>query len=129
MDDEIKLPEIKFDIQKDRYKYFGEYKVDRWIITSCMLLVFGYLFFIAYHYDFKMNYYNCERPEMGKQTCLNPFYKAATWENAEYLPPGEYGTKLGPLFNSAWYVTIGLFILGFGLNHYIYNRKRKEGLL
>jgi len=36
-----------------RYKFFGTYKVDKWIIQSCMLLVFAYLFFVAYHYDIK----------------------------------------------------------------------------
>ena len=126
-------PPKKFDIQKDRFKYFFGYKVDRWIITTAMMLCFAFLFFIAWSYDFKMNYYFCPGDqedlynnffdmETHGEDCLNPFYKAPTWENEKYLPPGEYGTKMGPLFNSAWPVTFILFALAFLINHLVHNK-------
>lgn len=87
-----------------------------------MYIIFGYLFFIAYHYNFDMNYYNCVQPAMGKELCLNPFYEPATWKNAEYLPPGEYGFKPGLMFNSLKAVVFGFFILMFALNHFWHNK-------
>lgn len=122
----IKIVDIKksllgdIDIQKDRYKMFGPYKIDRWIIQTCMFLVFGYLLFVAWHYDFKLDYYSCGSHEL--EGCENPFYKPATWVNEEYLPYGEYGTKPGFLFNSMAYVVVLIFIIGFVINHFIYNK-------
>lgn len=54
--------------------------------------------------------------------CKNPFYRPATWKNKEYLLPGEYGTKPGPLFDWAWGVVFFVFLGGFGLNHIIHNK-------
>jgi hypothetical protein len=70
-----------------------------------------------------MNYYKCDTTP--GETCKNPFYHASTWENVEYLYSGEYGTKLGFLYNSVWYVVIILFILAFISNHLIYNKIKK----
>lgn len=124
------------DIHKDRYKYFKTYKVDRWIIQSCMILVFAFLFFVAYRQNFDLDYYSCVSPGWGSQEamfinatplldCENPFYEPVTWKNRERLAPGEYGKKPDFLFNSIWLVTIGIFILGFVLNHFIHNRKKE----
>ena len=128
------------DIQKDRYKMFGEYKVDRWIINAAMLLVFGYLFFVAQHYNYNLDYYKCIAPDhtaisylneservilTGPTPCKNPFYKPITWKNYEYLPAGEYGLKPGLLYNSVWYVIIGLFSIAFIVNHFVHNKHLK----
>lgn len=124
--------------KENRYKMFGNYKVDKLIIQVCMYLTFIFLFYVAYHYNFQLDYYSCKQPfansfEMNetlfKNTatqCKNPFYTPPTWKNEEFLSPGEYGTKPGLLFNSIPYVIIGLFIVGFGLNHLIYNRGKNE---
>jgi hypothetical protein len=141
-DDEIKLPKLNLNIQKDRFKFFGVYKVDTWLTTGAMVLLFAYFFFVAYHYNFSLDYYSCAAPihqeELpkfisdtdkailtGPTPCKNPFYKPTTWVNYEYLAYGEYGTKPGPLFKSLWPVTFGLFAVVFLLNHLIYNRKKK----
>ena len=122
--------------QKDRYKIIGAWRFDRWIFTVAMLLIFGWLAFVAYSYDFSLNYYKCETPGgtverfIGSDItntrldfgCKNPFYKPATWENQEYLMPGEYGTRLGPLFQSVYYVPVALLILAFYINYIIYNK-------
>ena len=119
-----KIPPI--DLQKNRYKYYGSYKIDRWLIQASMFLIFGWLFFIAYSYNFDMNYFECSNMDVT-YSCKNPFYKPTTWINEPYLPIGEYGTKLGPLYNSAKPVTISILILAFFINHLIYNRGGKNG--
>ena len=109
-------------IFKDRYKYFKGYKSDRLIFIVGMWVIFGFLLFVANSYNFDLNYYECVEPATGEEFCPNPFYKEATWQNAELLPVGEYGTKLGPLFKSMPYVVVGIFLLMFLLNHLIYNK-------
>ena len=111
------------------------YKFDRWLFKPFLFFMFAYLFFVAYHYDYKLNYFNCITP--GSQfentllpitpvtECKNPFYKAPTWENKKYLSPGEYGTKLGGVFYSAYYVPLVLFALFLLLNHLLYNKGKK----
>lgn len=113
-------------IQKTRYKSFCSYKIDRWIIQACMFLVFGFLFYIAYSNNFHLDYFSCAGPGWGAGECKNPFYKPVTWVNSEYLPIGEYGTKPGLLFNFIWPITIGIFVIGFLLNHLIHNKKNAK---
>jgi hypothetical protein len=123
MSDEPTVKEFYERIQKDRFKFFGAYKIDKWVTTCCMLLCFGFLFYVAYSADFKLDYYSCVEPAPGMyQGCKNPFYQPTTWVNIEYLPPGEYGTKPGFLFNNAWIITIIIFILGGIANHFIHNK-------
>jgi len=136
------------DIKSDRYKLIGKYKVDRWITQGCMLFIFLYLFFVAYQHDFSMDYLVCSNPILEERNltnyvtfvfnltssnshkasedhsmeCKNPFYKPISWKNSEYLPPGEYGTKPKLSFNIAWLVVFIVFVIGFGINHLIYNR-------
>jgi len=58
--------------------------------------------------------------------CKNPFYKAGdVWKSSEYLPPGEYGTRLDGLFKWAGPGVIGFFVLGFLINHLWHIRKVK----
>lgn len=126
-----------------RYKTFGKYKLDRYLFQTVMWLIFGWLFFITYYYDFNLDYFNCPVDSDGsisgikvmlkdfhntnlnvneKGECRNPFYKGS-WKNKEYLPPGEYGTKPGNLFYSSEWVSVGLIILALLLNHFIHNRR------
>jgi hypothetical protein len=100
------------------------YKYDKWLFKPFFFLMFAWLFFVAYQYDFKLNYYSCVNSEYGA-TCLNPFYKEPTWENQQYLKPGEYGTKFGGLFYSAYYMPLVLFALFLLLNHFLYNKGKK----
>jgi len=110
-------------INKNRYKEFKGYKFDRWLTTIFMILIFGFLFFVAYHYDFNLDYYQCGA-NFG-ETCTNPFYKELSWKNQPTLSPGEYGQKPGLLFKSVIPVSlIGLFLLLLS-NHLIHNRKVK----
>ena len=116
----------------NRYKYLGLYKFDRLIFQVVMFIIFIHLFYIAYHYNFSLDYFSCQSGEYIKNigyACKNPFYTPSSWVNAEYLPNGEYGTKPGALFYSGYYVGFGLLILAFVLNHIIYNKKFKfEGV-
>lgn len=108
---------------KDRYTHIGRFKFDHWIFSITMFLIFGYLFFVAYSYNFQLDHYECGAP-VGKQ-CKNPFYEPTTWKNLRYLEPGVYGAQLGPFFYSAEYVPILLIGIAFLLNHLIYNKKKK----
>jgi hypothetical protein len=110
-----------------------------------MLVCFAYLFFVAWSYNFSLDYYKCDARydpsvrcpenlmdnECAKRAvelspyCKNPFYEESSWKNIEYLTAGEYGTKLGPLFNSVNFVIFSLFILAFIINHYVYNKGKK----
>jgi len=106
---------------KNRYKEFKGYKFDRWLTSFFMVLIFGFLLFIAYHYDFNLDYYACGGNP--GDTCINPFFKEVSWKNSPTLPVGEYGQKPGLLFKSVLPVSIlGLFLLLFS-NHLIHNRK------
>jgi len=126
----IDIKEV-FSSSPGRYKLFGVYKVDKWIIQACMFLVFAFLFYVAWSSNFNLDFQSCNydavnnKPLMGAESCKNYFYTPTTWKNLEELPPGEYGTKPGPLFKSAWPVTLAILFLGFFINHLIYNRKNK----
>lgn len=107
----------------------GGYVFDRLIFNISMFLIFGFLFFVAYSSNFSLDYYSCTEGGFNKDNsmvCKNPFYKPASWVNQQYLPPGEYGTKPGFLFNSMGYITGFLLVGAFVLNHFIYNNKKKE---
>lgn len=138
-DSEVDISEIKSQclaqykkVSEKRFKRFSSgYRIDRWIFQVAMFTIFGYLFFVAHSYNYDLDYYKCgsqDTPEyikqnLAQQDCKNPFYKEPTWKNQEYLPPGEYGTKLGPLFHSAYYSPFLLFGIALLLNHIIHNRK------
>lgn len=112
------------DMQQRRFKIYGSrYRLDRWIFISSMILIFGYLLFVAWSYNFELDYYVCGA-EPGK-LCRNPFYRAQTWKNIQYLKPGYYGAKLGALFNSVYYVPVMVLLLAIGINHFIHNKKKR----
>lgn len=100
---------------------------DRYIFRAAMWLSFAYLLFVAWSYDFNMDYYSCELPDgyNAAYQCHNPFYRPTTWKNHEFLAPGEYGQKLGSLFSSAYWVPIMFIIIGFIMNHLFYNKGKK----
>lgn len=142
------LREIKAIYKKSSQKRFKRYpngyRADRWMFQAGMVLIFAWLFFVAYWYHFDINYYKCEhgagRSEIypfgengieiktyEANMCRNPFYKPSLeWRTQEYLPPGEYGTKPGPMFNSIFYVPFLIFGVLAGLNHIIHNRRRSR---
>jgi len=106
------------NINKDRWKIVGFYTFDRWIFQAMMLIVFSWLFFVAWQSNYELDYYEC-----GEYAgCKNPFYKPATWKNEEILPQGVYGKKPGLLFKSAIVLPIVLFFLALLINHVLYNR-------
>lgn len=125
--------------QKDRYKKIGPWTFDRWIFTLAMLAIFGWLAFVGYSFNWDLDYYYCETPGGSAQYfvgggapvvrpdqfCTNPFFKPATWKNSEFLLPGEYGTKPGPLFNSIYYIPVVALLLAFFINYIIHNRNLK----
>jgi len=115
--------------QKDRYKKFGLWVFDRWIFTVAMLLIFGWLYFVASSYNFELDYFECgeasEFYDAGVK-CDNPFYEPVTWKNYEELGAGVYGQKPGPLFKSVFYVPVVMLALAFGANFLIHNRRGKK---
>ena len=128
MSDDIKinLNQIKKLWDEDRFKTLKSgYKLDKRIFNIGMFLIFFWLFFIAYHYDFKLNYYECigDNRSILPQNCTNPFYKPMTWENYKTLPVGTYGQKPTTLFYSSYWVTILIFIFCIVLNHLSHNKK------
>lgn len=130
-DDDIKIDWVhstsSIHQQKGRYAIVKGYKIDRLIFQLAMVCIFAFLLYIAWSHNFNLDYYSCgAEPEFNGGPiglCHNPFYKASTWKNMEYLPSGEYGTKPDALFNSAWYVTFLVIILAFVANHLIHNRR------
>lgn len=141
-DSEIDFKETKAQIvawykkvSQKRFKHLPNgYHMDRWMFQTAMFLTFAFLFFVAHSYNYNLDFYRCG-PEPGTPeylqpgpdyTCPNPFYKPdMAWKGQENLPPGEYGTKLGPLFNSAFYSPFLIFGLAFGINHLIHNQRRR----
>ena len=135
-DDTLDLKDLASDIKrtwnnskKKRYKKFGKYVVDRWMGQGALFLILFWIWFIAQSYNYNLDYFKCgdENPWTGgpDQFCKNPFYNPSlSWRIYEYLPVGEYGTKPGPLFNSAWYVIIGI-LAGAGILNHIINNRRK----
>ena len=127
-------------INKNRFKLYGSYKFDRIIFKLAMYFSLGYLFFVAWSYNFNLDYFSCPQYSdgsikasskimLGDQSrtskegfCKNPFYTPQTWKNEEYLLPGEYGQKPGALFNSINYIPFVILGLAFLINHIIYNR-------
>lgn len=109
-----------------RFQTWDAHKYDRAIFGSILLISLAYLFFVASAHGWQLNHFECGAT-VG-EFCQNPFYKPVTWENAEFLPAGVYGFSIGPLFKSAIYVPIALFVLGFVVNHWVYN-KGKPGPL
>lgn len=136
-DSDINISEIKDScvglykkVSEKRFKRLSNgYAMDRWIFQLAMFLTFGWLLFVANSYHYDLDYYECGTGSPDYATvepCKNPFYKPATWKNQEFLPPGEYGQKPGPLFNSVTYVPVILFLIGGFLNHLIHNYKRRD---
>ena len=128
--EELNIKDFKKSFQqisKNRYKFAPNgYKLDRWIFTTFMLLIFGWLFYVGQAHNWQLNYFECNDPNsvfIGKG-CENPFYKPVTWENSEWLPPGKYGTKPGALFNSIYYVPLILLGVAGLLNHFFHNKKK-----
>jgi hypothetical protein len=122
-----------------RYKTISTYRVDRWIVITGMIFCFLFLLYVANSYNYDLDYYSCplnsdgsitgskimledHKPETKEGFCKNPFYSAPDWKNEQYLPPGEYGTKLGNDFKYAWLVVWSIMILAFIGNHFIHNR-------
>jgi len=127
------MMEARYKVLKDGLKIYADdylfkpgYRFDRWIFQGAMLLIFCWLFFIAWSYGFNMDYYECQAPAVGETMCKNRFYEPASWKNEEYLPVGIYGTKMGALFYSAYYVPFILLAIGFILNQVIHNGKHNN---
>ena len=136
-DPDINISEIKDScvglykkVSQKRYKrHSNGYVWDKWIGSAFMLICFAYLFFVAHSYNYNLNFYQCgsdlpDYIQTGQdEMCKNPFYNPSLeWRTQEYLPPGEYGTKPGPLFWSIQYIPIILLLISAGANHIIHNR-------
>ena len=135
---------VKFKkmISQNRFKQLrgNKYVFDRIIFQVAMFLIFGWLLFVANWYHYDLDYYECVHgPGMAEyfpdgshknvfssDMCKNPFYEPESWKNQEFLPPGKYGTQLGPMFESAWIVALLGLVGAFGLNHWIHNGASKK---
>ena len=135
-EDSVDFKEIKAQcitsykkVSQKRFKRFSSgYVWDKWIGTVYILICFGFLFFVAQSYNYDLDYYKCGSEVPGYITnnpaelCENPFYKPHNaWKSRPFLPPGEYGTKPGPLFHSVTYIPILLFMISGLLNHLLHN--------
>jgi len=126
--------------QEKRFKSFQGYKLDRWLFQFGMYAIFFWMFFVAWSSGFDLNYFYCPENSDGSisglkimlkdydldgavvnGSCRNPFYKD-DWTTQQYLPPGEYGTKPGVLFNSVMWSPFVVFCLLFLFNHYFHNK-------
>lgn len=140
-DSEIDFSEIKGQtlawykkVSQKRYKRLSNgYVWDKWIGTGYLLICLAYLIFVANNYNYALDYYKCgsEIPDYiqagPSEMCENPFYKPQNaWKGQQYLPPGEYGTKPGPLFHSIKYVPLIFFMISAGLNHLLHNRRQTQ---
>lgn len=117
--------------KKPRVKVFKNgYKIDRYIINLCFLLIM-LLFFITLIVEGAGNnvYINCPDNE---PRCFNPVYGQCDnpvtepYCDIEYLNPGdELGIKPGWLFiNSVWIYAV-ILLSGLVINHLVYNRGRR----
>jgi len=121
--------------KQERFKIFypegkKPYKFDRYIFKACVYTMFIYLFIIACIVGFDTQrklYINCK----GTTECINPLidnlqylkYCNGDWCNETYLQPGfSYGEPPTTLNNSFLIFVIFIFLVGFVLNHYKYNR-------
>jgi len=110
-----------------RYKEIKGYKFDKVVFNAGLFLIFGWLLFVAWSYNFDLDYYSCGAAP--GEVCKNPFYKSITWKNYEFLDPGEYGTKPNWLFWSCYWAGFGGLILMFISNHIIHNRHLTKPIL
>ena len=121
------LREAYASAQNDRYKNIGSWRFDRWIFTTGMFLIFAWLFFVAWSYDWELDYFSCgevsEYYDAGVM-CVNPFYEPVTWKNSPELIAGEYGVKPGLLFKSVYYVPFIVLGIAIFINYLCYNRRR-----
>lgn len=133
-------------IAQKRYKRLPSgYKMDRWLFQTIMWGLFLWLFLIAKSYNFSLDYYECINPagratyypgvgeviDWQDEACKNPFYKPdQAWKSQQYLPPGEYGTKLDDWrWSSVFFMPLLAVALALGLNHWIHNsdtRRRRS---
>jgi len=129
------------EAKKERYRLLWGYKMDKWIFQAAMYCVFLYLFIVAASYDFSISpYFSCPMESSGIQGqsfgmsegyeyeyvsggCKNPYYKAESWRNQQYLLPGEYGDAPNNWLSFAWPITFLLFIIAGVANHYLHNAK------
>lgn len=109
------------EIWNKRLVHKGAYTVDKVIFNVCILLVFGFLWYCAFYYHYDLDSYECMGAPLD--TCRNPFYKAPSWKNLEYVAVGKYGADLskGP-FHKAGLVSFLLLLSAILLNHFLYNR-------
>lgn len=115
------LKEFYSSISKNRYKILtSKYVFDRWIFQFFMYSIFLILFLFVYEHNFELDFYICGA-EPG-EFCKNPFYKPLTWKNLPEVPPGEYGTNFKTSINFLSYLSLGLFILSFIINHFAHNK-------
>lgn len=128
-------------VSEKRFKLVRNYRLDRWLFQAGMFMIFAWLFFIVWSANFQLDYFYCPENADGSISgsmimlsgyelegavvdgaCRNPFYKN-DWKNQEYLASGEYGTKPGPFFRSAFaspFIVFGFILL---INHFWHNRK------
>ena len=136
---------MKFKEWRFKKWHNTDYIIDRLLFNIALVVVFVYLFFVAYsmNFDFSTNiYYKCDSPN----PCENPFYNSGEpdifnqpmpekyrklcvwdWCEEEYLEPGfEFGQKPTAMFKFAGYFSIGVLIFAFILNHFFWNRETIE---
>lgn len=110
----------------ERFKEHNNYKFDRWIFQTAFAIFLLFSFFVVYHFNFEMDFFECnplsQDPSM---VCKNPFYKPITWKNYEYLSPGVYGVNIQPVLQNFLIVTFSIFLLAFSINHLWHNKGKR----
>lgn len=118
-----------------------KYIFDKYIFQGCIafLLLFTLSVFIYYGFDLSYNLYvGCKNMTVNSYYCENPLYMNYdychdAWPGAceqKFIPVGfEYGKpppKILSIFESFTVLTI---VLGFLINHFLYNKGKFKGLL
>lgn len=137
MPDDTKIDLSKLNIKENWKKlrqnsfrtFSNGYRLDKIIFNAGMLILFLWFYYVAAHYNFNLNYYECKplnNLTVYNINCTNPFYKPISWVNYKELPAGEYGNKPTALFNSIYWLPFVIFGLCFLINHLLYNRVKND---
>ena len=132
-DEKVDLGPVKkhfASLMKGRWKVTpGGYKFDRWLFKSVMFVILAWLLWLAWSFDFELDYFVCEEGTVdfggGVALCENPFFHAPSWKNTQFLSPGAYGTDPALWKDKVFWVPILSLGFVFLLNHFLNNQWRK----
>lgn len=110
-------------LKTERFVIIKGYKLDKYIVGTALQIIFltcMFGVFFALKNNVTFNSFECPiDPLNSSSLCKNPFYHS-TWENLEYLTPGNYG--ITPFFVKYSFLLASLFIIvTLLINHILHN--------